>query len=168
MVCQRFVRTTPGDTALTRIGANSTARARVSASIVPQTLAAITHPFCERWPAIPVVSDRTLLADMWASVLDCGECSPIAQLKGASGLLEIRRSKVAQMQGIAGGEYQMIEAAKFRKEGCNGSFVLGDRDAFNLLSILKVFTVKNSTLTLDARSGDQRIAPRQLEPGSNP
>ncbi len=38
------------------IGANSTARARVSASIVPQTLAAITHPFCGRWPAIPVVS----------------------------------------------------------------------------------------------------------------
>src|SRR6202165_2907704 len=30
MLCQRFVRTTPGDTALTRIGANSTARARVS------------------------------------------------------------------------------------------------------------------------------------------
>ena len=29
-------------------GANSTARARVSASMVPQTLAAITHPFCGR------------------------------------------------------------------------------------------------------------------------
>src|SRR5258705_2689943 len=60
---------------------------------------------------------------MWASVLDRGECRPIAQLKGASGLLEIRRSKVAQMQAIAGGEYQMIETAKLRKEGCNGSFV---------------------------------------------
>ena len=28
----------------------------VSASMVPQTLAAITHPFSGRWPAIPVVS----------------------------------------------------------------------------------------------------------------
>jgi hypothetical protein len=60
---------------------------------------------------------------MWASVLDRSECGPIAQLKGASGLLEIRRSKVAQMQAIAGGENQMIESAKLRKEGCNGSFV---------------------------------------------
>src|SRR5258708_26966267 len=60
---------------------------------------------------------------MWASVLDCGECGPIAHLKGASGLFEIGRSKVAQMQTIAGGEYQMIETAKFRKESCNGSFV---------------------------------------------
>jgi hypothetical protein len=55
MFCRRFVRTTPGDTALTRIGASSIARARVSASIVPQTLAAITHPLCGRWPATPVV-----------------------------------------------------------------------------------------------------------------
>jgi len=31
---------------------------------------------------------------------------------------------------------------------------VGDRDASNLLSILKVFTVKNSTLTLDCRSDD--------------
>jgi hypothetical protein len=56
-------------------------------------------------------------------VLDRGECGPIAQLKGASGLLEIRRSKVAQMLAIAGGEYQVIETAKLRKEGCKGSFV---------------------------------------------
>src|SRR5580692_7404949 len=60
---------------------------------------------------------------MWASVFDRGECGPIAQLKGASGLLEIRRSKVVQMQAIAGSEYQMIETAKLRKEGCNGFFV---------------------------------------------
>jgi hypothetical protein len=31
---------------------------------------------------------------------------------------------------------------------------VGDRDASNLLSILKVFTVKNSTLTFDCRSDD--------------
>ena len=55
---QRFVRTTPGDTALTRIGANSIAKARVKASIVPQTLDAITHPFCGRWLAMPVVRTR--------------------------------------------------------------------------------------------------------------
>src|SRR2546429_1563924 len=111
MLCQRFVRTTPGDTALTRIGANSTARARVSASMVPQTLAAITHPFSGRWPAIPV------------AVFDRGECCPITQLKGASGLLEIRSGKVVQMQAVARGEYQMIESAKLGKERCNGSFV---------------------------------------------
>ena len=55
MFCHRFVRTTPGDTALTRMGASSIARARVKASIVPQTLAAITHPLCGRRPATPVV-----------------------------------------------------------------------------------------------------------------
>jgi hypothetical protein len=60
---------------------------------------------------------------MWASVLDRGKRGPIAQLKGASGLLEIRRRKVAQMQAIAGGEYQVIETAKLRKEGCDGTFV---------------------------------------------
>ena len=56
MLCQRFVRTTPGHTALTRMGANSTAKARVKASIVPQTLAATVHPLCGRRPATPVVS----------------------------------------------------------------------------------------------------------------
>jgi hypothetical protein len=44
---------------------------------------------------------------------------------------------------------------------------VGDRDASHLLSILKIFTVKNSTLTLDCRSDDQRIVPRQLKPGTN-
>jgi len=44
---------------------------------------------------------------------------------------------------------------------------VGDRDASNLLSILKVFTVKNSTLTFDCGGDDQRIVPRQLKPGSN-
>src|SRR6202047_5297546 len=42
-----------------------------------------------------------------------------------------------------------------------------NRDASKILSILKVFTVKNSTLTFDCRSDDQRIVPRQVEPGSN-
>jgi len=56
MLCQRLVRTTPGDTALTRMGASSTASARVKASIVPQTLAARIHPLCGRRPATPVVS----------------------------------------------------------------------------------------------------------------
>lgn len=44
---------------------------------------------------------------------------------------------------------------------------VGDRDASNLLSILKIFTIKNSTLTFDCRSDDQRIVPRQLKPSSN-
>jgi hypothetical protein len=60
---------------------------------------------------------------MGASVFDRGECCPITQLKGVSGLWEIRGGKVVQMQAVARGEYQMIESAKLRKEGCNGSFV---------------------------------------------
>src|SRR5260370_24183501 len=60
---------------------------------------------------------------MGASVFDRGECRPVTKLKGASGLLEIRSSKIVQMQAVARGEYQMIESAKLGKEGCNGSFV---------------------------------------------
>jgi len=67
--------------------------------------------------------DRAFLANMGASVLDRGERCPITQLKGVSGLLEIRSGKVVQMQAVARGEYQMIESAKLRKERCNGSFV---------------------------------------------
>src|SRR4030088_2968193 len=60
---------------------------------------------------------------MGASVFDRGECCPITQLKGVSGLLEIRSGKVVQMQAVARGEYQMIESTELGKEGCNGSFV---------------------------------------------
>ena len=60
---------------------------------------------------------------MGASVFDRGECCPITQLKGVSGLLEIRSGKVVQMQAVARGEYQMIESAELGKEGCDGSFV---------------------------------------------
>ena len=49
------VLTTPGQTAFTRIGASSTAKARVSASIAPQMLAASVQPFCGRKPATPLV-----------------------------------------------------------------------------------------------------------------
>ena len=38
---------------------------------------------------------------MGASVFDRGEYRPITQLKGASGLLEIRSGKVVQMQAVA-------------------------------------------------------------------
>jgi hypothetical protein len=37
---------------------------------------------------------------------------------------------------------------------------IGDPHASNLLPILKVFTVKNVTLTFDRRSDNQRIVPR--------
>jgi hypothetical protein len=60
---------------------------------------------------------------MGAPVFDRSECCPVAQLKGASGLLEIRSGKFMQMQAVARGEYQMIESAKLGKESCNGSFV---------------------------------------------
>src|SRR5512147_2623019 len=45
---------------------------------------------------------------------------------------------------------------------------VGDRNVPNLLAILKVFTVKNVTLTFDRRRDDQRIVPRQAKPSSNP
>src|SRR5438270_681834 len=66
---------------------------------------------------------------MGASVFDRGECCPITQLKGVSGLLQIRSGKVVQMQAVARGEHQMIESTKLGKEGCNGSFV---RDVYCL------------------------------------
>ena len=49
-------RTIPGCTAFTRIGASSTASARVSASTAPQMLAATAHPGPGRCDAVPVVS----------------------------------------------------------------------------------------------------------------
>ena len=48
-------RTTPGQTALTRMGASSTASARVSDSTAPQMLAATAQPGLGRRPAMPVV-----------------------------------------------------------------------------------------------------------------
>src|SRR5258708_2274443 len=60
---------------------------------------------------------------MGAPVFDRSECCPITQLKGVSGLLEIRSGKVVQMQAVARRKYQMIESAKLGKEGCNGSLV---------------------------------------------
>ena len=45
---------------------------------------------------------------------------------------------------------------------------VGDGHASTLLPILKVFTVKNVTLTFDRRGDNQRIVPSQPKPGSNP
>ena len=53
---QSSVLTAPGHTALTRIGASSTASARVSASVAPQMLAATVQPLRGRNPAIPLVN----------------------------------------------------------------------------------------------------------------
>jgi hypothetical protein len=91
---------------------------------------------------------------MWASVLDRGECGPIAQLKGASGLLEIRRSKVAQMQAIAGGEYQMIESAKLCKEGRDRSFV---RDVNRLPLCLTTDTINRLLNSFRIAGGDNDL-----------
>jgi hypothetical protein len=38
--------------------------------------------------------DRTALPNLWASIFHCGKRRPIAQLKGTSGLLEIRGTKI--------------------------------------------------------------------------
>jgi hypothetical protein len=50
---QRLLRTTPGATAFTRIGASSTASARVSASTAPQMLEATVQVACGRALAMP-------------------------------------------------------------------------------------------------------------------
>jgi hypothetical protein len=50
------LRTVPGDTAFTRTGASSTARALAYASIVPAVPDATAHPGDGRAPAIPLVS----------------------------------------------------------------------------------------------------------------
>src|SRR6516164_5148405 len=111
MLCQRLVLTTPGDTALTRIGANSIANARVKASIVPQTLAATTHPLCGRWPAIPVV--RTIEPPSRICGLPYLTAASAAQYRNSkAGLFEIGRCKVVQVQAIAGGENQVIESTE--------------------------------------------------------
>jgi hypothetical protein len=67
--------------------------------------------------------DRAALANILASVFNRRECSPIAQLKGASGLFEICGGKVAQMEAIASGENQVVESAELRKESFDGLFV---------------------------------------------
>jgi hypothetical protein len=68
------LRTVPGDTAFTRRGASSAARARVYASIVPAVPVATTHPGEGRAPTIPLVSTIDPAgADEWLGVLGCGE-----------------------------------------------------------------------------------------------
>jgi hypothetical protein len=67
--------------------------------------------------------DRATLANIPASVFNRSQRSPIAQLKGSSGLVEIRAGEVVQNQAIAGGEYQVIEITEFRKKSFDGLFV---------------------------------------------
>jgi len=64
--------------------------------------------------------DRAALANITASVFNGSQYSPITQVKGASGLLEICGGKVVQMEAIASGENQVIECAKLRKEVFDG------------------------------------------------
>src|ERR1700728_255701 len=53
MLPHSAVLTTPGETMLTRMGASSTASARVSPSIAEQMLDATAQPACGRRPATP-------------------------------------------------------------------------------------------------------------------
>ena len=76
------------------------------------------------WPSVKEASagnssgedDRAALADMWASVLDRGERSPIPQLKGVPGLLKIRVSKLVQLQAVTCGENQVIKGVNVREK----------------------------------------------------
>src|ERR1700682_2320604 len=67
--------------------------------------------------------DRAALANILASVFNRRQCSPITQLKGASGLFEICSGKVVQMEAIASGENQVVESTELRKESFDGLFV---------------------------------------------
>ena len=55
-------------------------------------------------------------------VFDRGQRRPIAQLKGAPGLLEIGSCKLVQTKAVTGSEYQMIERAKLCEQSGNGLF----------------------------------------------
>lgn len=89
MLYQRFVRTTPGATALARIGASSTANALVIASIFPHT--ADYNPSHARTPSSNSgrERDRASITDKGASILHRCQSGPIAHLKETSGLLKI-------------------------------------------------------------------------------
>jgi hypothetical protein len=79
-------------------------RARVKASIVPQTLAATAHPFMRALSSNSGGEhDRAALENIFASVFNRSERRPITQLKGSSGLFEICVGKVVQMEAIASG-----------------------------------------------------------------
>src|ERR1700736_749012 len=106
------VLTTPGETALTRIGASSIASARVSASIAPQMLAATVHPLRGRRLAIPVV--RTIEPPGRISLpayFAAANATPEAQIERLPRLIERGVRKFAELQRFAGGEDQMIESA---------------------------------------------------------
>jgi hypothetical protein len=77
---------------------------------------------------------------MWASALDRGKSGPITQFKRASRLLEIRISKLVQLQTVTCSENQLVKGAKFVKKpctlrstfiycsGCYGHKDLGDKN----------------------------------------
>jgi hypothetical protein len=67
--------------------------------------------------------DRAALSDILAAVLNSGQCGPITQLKGSSGLLEIGRGKVLQRKVIAGRKYKVIESANRHKKSFDRPFV---------------------------------------------
>jgi hypothetical protein len=67
--------------------------------------------------------DRAALANILASVLNRSQRSPIAQLKGSSGIFEVCGGKVVQIETIASREYKVVESANLRKESFDGLFV---------------------------------------------
>src|SRR5882757_1288752 len=68
---------------------------------------------------------------MWASVFDRGERRPIAQFKSAPGLLEIRISKLVQLQAVTCSENQVIKSANVREKAFHSLFV-GDVNRLSL------------------------------------
>ena len=61
-------------------------------------------------------NDRAAVANLRTSIFDGGKCRPIAQFKCASRLLEIRISKVMQLQVVTCGENQVIKGANVRED----------------------------------------------------
>src|SRR5579862_696987 len=104
MFAHSGVRTTPGETMLTRMGASSTASARVSPSIAAQMLAPSDQPACGRCPAIPEVKTieppLRILPLPYLGVVG----APITQREEAARRIHVRSCQAAELQCLAGCE----------------------------------------------------------------
>jgi hypothetical protein len=105
MFCHRFVRTTPGDTALTRIGSQFNRRG-TGQGFDSSTDTRGDYPAALWAPAADssCEDNGAALSNLWTFIFDRRKYRPIAQFKCSSSLLEIRNSKLVQLQAIARSE----------------------------------------------------------------
>jgi hypothetical protein len=118
MLCQRFVRTTPGETALTRIGANLD-RQRTRQGFDGSANARGNHPALlwalASYPVVSTIEPPRRISGL--PYLTAGEDRAIAQFKRLFCLTEISSRRVALLEAIANRIYQVIDWPMLRKEG---------------------------------------------------